>query len=119
MFERLAELEYQRTPYQAVGFYLAYFLLSLIVFIIAGLALIPAGDGFDEEFEAGFALGGSLGPLYSIILGGLVVWQKKRWRQFSDIILVLVGGVGAVYFGTFLGLILVAYLTTREVLESP
>ena len=127
IFVALGALAYGRTPAQALGFYMAYLMLilelSLIVGVISGIltgSITPeAFYDFSNWLDNGVATmmiqaGWVLSILMCLGMGWLVLRYKGMHQNFSLIMLVILGGILAVFFGPFLGLIPIAYITTRE-----
>lgn len=127
IFVALGALAYGRTPMQAVGFYIAYLMLilelSLIVGVIVGVAsgaVTPeAFYDFGSWLENGVAAimiqaGWVLSILMCLGIGLLILKYKGVHQNFSLIMMVILGGVLAVFFGAFAGLIPIAYITTKE-----
>ena len=115
MFRRLTDFGFQRTPLQAVGFYLTYIVMGLLV--SAGLGAIVAAGSGANGFDAGFQVGLQVGPVFAILLTtalAFVVLRAKGLLGHAGYLLVgLLGVGGAVLAGLLLGLVFVAFLTTR------
>ena len=114
MFKDLMVLEKQRTGKEAFGFYLAYLLLSVVVFGVVGgfIGAIGAPSDFGEGFEQGQAIGGYLPYPFSLVLSALVLFRKGHLKSFGFVLIGLSSGVLAWFFAPFLGLVPTAYLTT-------
>ena len=110
MFQKLFTFEYKRTPLQAFGFYLAYFLLTLLLAFFAGALSVP----FGTDFEQGRLIGAYVAMVSSMVLSGLILYKKNLYKDFGYIILLLIAGALGFAFGGLAGKIPVAYLTTRE-----
>lgn len=112
MFNKLSDFSYRRTKTQALGFYLAYLLLGMVV---AGLSSGLLASVFlidqSQAFEFGLQVGQVVIIFYTLALGGLLMRQKKL-ITFSSVLLVLVAGVLSIVGGGLLGLIPLAVLTT-------
>lgn len=119
MFKNLTDFGYQRTAKEAFGFYLAYFFLTLI---IAGLAGGLVGAIGADSNESGFTLGTRVGTIIAIVvsigLAFLVIKEKKQTNNFGYLILVVIAGLVALFFGGLGGLIAAAYLTTRPNMQT-
>ena len=111
MFYNLTDLPYRRTPLQALGFYIAYFSIGLIVIVVLGyvLALI----GIIESYDDGFAVGNIGAILISTLLAYFVAKSKYLLGSFLIIFLIILSGLLAIIGGLLLGLIPVAYITTK------
>jgi len=120
IFYELTDLSKNRSFIQALGFYLAYLFLFALLGALAGTiqgVVIP-----EASFEAGYMSGVRIGALLSVVVSPLfallVLYQKKQLNNFGYIILVVVSGILAGFGGFLMGLIPVAFLTTRNS-ESP
>jgi hypothetical protein len=116
MFKNLTDFLYQRTGKEALGFYLAYFLLGIILGgIIGAMTVIFTGaTSFEEAFNTGLRIGAMTSTVYCFIVSLLLLVQKKLYKNFGYMILVLITGILAALGGALLGLIIPAYFTTRE-----
>ena len=128
MFKDLLVFEKQRTGKEAFGFYIAYSLLVgllsvIIIELIFGGASggAPSGasgfaegfeQGFEEGFEQGQAVGVYLNPLFCLVLSALILFRKGHLKSFGFVLIGLSSGVLASPFGSLLGLVPTAYLTT-------
>ena len=124
MFKDLLVFEKQRTGKEAFGFYIAYSLLVgllsvIIIELIFGGASggAPSGasgfaEGFEEGFERGQAVGVYLNPLFCLALSALILFRKGHLKSFGFVLIGLSSGVLASPFGSLLGLVPTAYLTT-------
>jgi hypothetical protein len=106
MFNDLFNFEKQRTGKEALGFYIAYFLLIAISGGVIGLVF-------------GVVLGLSpdlVGWLVAVIfcpwLSYQIISKKNLKGNILYIVLCISSGIGALWMGALLGLIPVAYLTT-------
>ena len=106
MFNDLFNFEKQRTGKEALGFYIAYFLLIAISGGVIGLVLgVVLGLSTDlVEWLAAVIIC----PLLSF----QILSKKNLKRNILYIWLCIFSGIGALWLGELLGLIPVAYLTT-------
>ena len=105
MFENIFNLRLQRTPGQAVVFY--------IVFIVVGLLLsVVASSIFASDFDEGVIVGSILALIYCPVVA-LLVLNAKGLNKPGLIMLALSSTVLSLA-GVFVGLIVAAYLTTLE-----
>ncbi len=113
MFANLADFGFRRTPLQAFGFYLAYFVLFLaLAGLVGALVALAAGD------RANVAdLATRMGILTAVIactaLSFAIVAKKQLMNHFPSILLALLAGVLGMLGGALLGLLPATYLTTR------
>ena len=119
MFNNLTEFSYKRNYKEAIGFYLAY---SLVCLIVSGTVSGLAGSiqlyvtGVDKPIDVGLlALGDVMGIIYSLIISFMVLMQRTLHNNFWWVILALLSGLLAVLFGWLLGLALPAFMTTRGI----
>src|SRR5262249_14409986 len=68
MFQELMNFSYQRTPLQAVGWYLMYLLIGLVIFAVVGRVTGLAGKTPDEAFTYGNIAGQLAAIPYHILL---------------------------------------------------
>lgn len=108
MFKQLSDFEMKRTPAQAFGFWLVYFLLGvLIAAIVDGMA----GAVAEHPYQAVFLAGRIASVIYAAGLGAVICLNKSLgvgWYLGA-----VFGGGMAVLGGGFLGVIPAAMLTTR------
>ncbi len=114
MFKTLTDLGMKRTGKQALGFYLAYLLLFMVVGGllggVAGLSGVNSGSG---GFDTGMRLGVTVSVILSLGLSILILRAKKKQNSFGLILIALLSGLLAILGGGLLGLIPVAFLTTK------
>ncbi len=116
MFKKLTDLSFKRSWLQALGFYLAYFLLALIIGGIFGAiagALFAKAETIQAGFEAGQRGGVLVATLFPPIVCLMILKSKKMLNNFWYILLALFSGVLGVLGGALLGLIPAAFLSTR------
>lgn len=117
MFSKLTDFSQKRTGKQALGFYLAYLVLGIILGAIAGAlsgTLFATGGTTTEAYTAGFQGGLIVAILYPMVISFLVLRGKKLTNNFGYLLLGVLSGVLGFFGGALLGLIPVAYLTTRK-----
>jgi len=116
MFKNLTNFVYKRNVKEAIGFYIAYLVLVILVaMVLGGIFELVTGD---ESFEFGLRIGNVVAIIASVGLFFLILKKKNLMGRFGYIILGLISGLLAFYGGGLLGLIPVAFLTTRESQES-
>lgn len=120
MFKNLFNFGYKRNLKEAIGFYLAFsFLCILLYSLIGGLSLIGIGfvTGKSYTFKEGYAIGLKIGYLSNIIfiltICGLLLTKKRLWSSFGCVILGLMSCLASVIGGSMLALIPLAFITTR------
>jgi hypothetical protein len=115
MFSNLFNFGFQRTPLQALGWYLFFLLIAgLIGGIASGIAaqfgLIHANT-FDEGYQAGMQIGRYSGIIVPVVLGFALLFSKPITPL--SFVVTLVGLASALFAGFLGGGIFFAYLTTR------
>jgi hypothetical protein len=120
MFRHLTDYGFQRTPLQAIGFYLTYFVLGVLVSAALG-AVFATGSGtsgFEEGVQVGLTVGSVFAVLFTAALSFVVLRAKGLLGHVGYLLVGLVGVAGAVVAGMLLGLVFAAFLTTRPVSTS-
>jgi hypothetical protein len=116
MFDKLFDFSFRRTPLQALGWFLFFWLVAALIGFIAGALVaiysLPAGTSdFSAGLHAGQSAGRYLGPIFPIVMSGFFLWARPL-TAFD-----LIGALGTVIIGLFLGWmgagIILAFLTTR------
>lgn len=113
MFNNLTKFDYVRNKKEAFGFYLAYLFLGAICGGLAALIFANQGSDSSESFNNGMEIGIIVAPIYCLALGFAILRARKE-RQFSEIILIIVSAIISYFFGVLIGLIPLAYLTTKN-----
>lgn len=117
MFQKLFEFEYERNFKEAVGFYIVYFLLVILLAgLIGGLVGLIISNG--RILSMGMRIGNLVAVVISLILSFLILKNKSLLNNFKYIIVSLFSGVLALFGGALLGLLPVAFLTTRKKLDK-
>jgi hypothetical protein len=120
MFRRLTDFGYQRTPGQAFGFYLVYFFGGIIVGGLIGAIIAPFSgvSSFQEGLAFGAKVGGIFAVLLTLTLSFAILWAKGLLGHIGYLLVALLGTASAVLLGMLLGLVFVAFLTTRPASTS-
>lgn len=112
MFKHLTNFGYTRTANQAIGFYVAYLLLTIVAAgLLAGTLGVLTGN---DSFQFGARIGAFTAIVVSVLLCFVILKQKHLLNNFGYILLALIAGVVAFFAGGLGGLIPAAYLTTRK-----
>ena len=113
MFKNLSYFSMKRTGKQAVGFYLAYFvLLVLIAGIAGGITGVFMGSAQAVQ-QVAIKVGTGTVTIVCLFLGYKILDAKKRIGNYPDMVLVCLSGACALMGGALLGLLPLAYLTTK------
>lgn len=123
MFKNLFDLGYKRTGIEALGFYIVYtvlfiVILSLINGVIASL-LYPdiKTASFQEGYEKGRQVGMLIMPLLLFISSGIITISMlvaKKLYTVGAILLTIVAICLMTLFGAIFGTIPIAVLTTFD-----
>jgi hypothetical protein len=117
MFKHLTDFAYKRSFKEAIGFYLAYlFLIILLAALLGGLMGLIAGQ--EDSFEFGLRVGNIVAIVVTMGISLLILRKKGFLGNFGYIILIILSGLLAFFGGGLLGLIPVAFLTTRDGQEN-
>ena len=106
MFDDLFTLEKQRTIEQTIGFYLAYLLFTILVAAIIGGLIM-------QDIEGSVLIGLRAAAIFCLALSFLILYKKNQFN-LPMVLIALSSGLAAMVLGSLLGLVLVAYLTTRK-----
>lgn len=107
MFSKLTDYSYKRNAKEAVGFYIAYFLLIILFSWLTGV-LFGGSD-----LQANWQLGTKVAVVISTGLSFILLFKKNLKSNFKYILLAILSGILAYYGGGLLGLVPVAYISTR------
>ncbi len=119
MFANLKYLQTKRTAKQAVGFYIAFSIIIILITSISGgiigilFYLLSLGTLAQMSQTAQF-IGSMMAIIIISLLGLLSLRSKKSFNDSVQLALVVIGIVLAIFFSGMLGLILIAYLTTKR-----
>ncbi|KXB07826.1 hypothetical protein AKJ56_02260 [candidate division MSBL1 archaeon SCGC-AAA382N08] len=118
MFQKSLDFGYQRDLKEAIGFYITYlFFTILLEGPIAGMIRTFIGDEGVVLLTTLLAIvvGGLIaGVVTSLTLSFLVLKSKNLLSNFKYVGIGLMSGILALFGGGLLGLLPVAFLTTRE-----
>ena len=114
MFKDLLLFEKERTPKEALGFYLAYLLLIALLGGLLSYLVVPHDPSmtFAEGFQAGAAVGQYNAVISCLALSFIILYKKKKLQSFGLVLIGVLSGTCAIFLGGFLGLVPTAYLTT-------
>ncbi len=115
MFKNLMVFSYKRNWKEAIGFYIVFILICLVLGGIGG-ALSYNGSSTanaQQTYEQGVHVGTWIALIYCLVIAGILVNTKKLYTNFGYILLVIATGILSVFGGALLGLIIPAIITTR------
>lgn len=112
MFRHLTDFGYRRGGLEAVGFYLAYLLLVILLSAVMGGVAGVASPS--NGFEAGVRIGTVIAMIVSLSLSFAVLTRRGLSRHPGYLVLALASAAGAWFLGGLLGVLVPAFLTTRS-----
>tara|TARA_B100001093_G_scaffold123911_1_gene116524 strand:+ start:305 stop:643 length:339 start_codon:yes stop_codon:yes gene_type:complete len=104
MFKDLFNFQKERTPIQALGFYIVYFIGAVV---LGGIS----GGVFATDFESGLVVGHVIGVGYCLFIGFQILLKKDQLNSPYTAFLFIVA-ILSYFIGALGGLIPVAYLST-------
>jgi len=115
VFGQLFDFSYRRSAVQAIGFYVVYFLIGIAISAVVGMlaAGLSGASGFEEGFKVGSQVGNVVAVIFSLGLSIAILRAKGLFHNVLALVVLVFSGIGAAVLGLFLGLIFVAFLTTR------
>lgn len=116
MFTRLTDLGFKRTATQALGFYLAYLSLGMLVGFLSGA--VAGMLGLIENYSGGVDAGALAVIPFCIALAITIGVKKGIALEFKMLVLYAITGICAVFLGALLGLVIPAYLTTLDSVKT-
>ena len=114
MFQHLTDFAYQRTKKQALGFYIAYLALIMVIGGMIGIFIQATSPSQKDTGSTIHSVVSLLAILAPILLALTVAVAKRIYTQVFVVFMIILSGVFGSIAGGILGLIPVAYLTTRE-----
>ncbi len=115
MFKHLTDFGYERNKKEALGFYLSYLVLFVLigaaVAAIIGATTNTIPKNFSGTFTKGEAVGAVIVGLGSAVLS-IVVLSAKKESRYGFVLLALIGGMLCLFGGGLFDFIIPAYFTT-------
>ena len=112
MFEDIFVFEKQRTPQEALGFYIVYVIMGVTMLMLFGVMFGFFFDAHNPElFEKARRYGQITASSYAFFISLIVVHFKKAYNVKTILFIILSAVFG--WFAIFFGLIPTAYLTTQ------
>ncbi len=114
MFKELFNFKYKRSKKEAFGFYIFYFVISLIIGASLGglISIIYFGTDFQTQFNILFKICSFTGVIYCFALGLSILIAKKLYTSPLPVILVLIIIPCTILLGALLGCVSSAILST-------
>jgi len=112
MFKNITDFGFQRNWKQAIGFYLAYFLLIVLTAAFVG-ALGAVVQGGNCQI-AGYHSGIFVAVIGTLLINFMVLEKKNQLNNYGYLLLLILSGMLAIFGGALIGLIPAAYFTTRK-----
>ena len=107
----MTDFSFKRSRKQALGFYLGYLVLIVLVGAVVGAVFgLISGNG---NLELGLRVGNIMAILLALGLSFAILSKKKLTDNFGLILVALLSGLLAFVGGGILGLIPAAYLSTK------
>ena len=119
MFANLKYLQTKRTAKQALGFYIVFFIILVSITSISGgiigilFYLLSLGT-LAQMSQTVRVIASIIAIIIVALLGLLSLRSKKSFNDSVQLALVVIGIALAILFGGMLGLIPIAYLTTKR-----
>ena len=114
MFQEIMNFAYQRTTKQAIGWYLMYLLIGGVMGFAIG-RIAATGSAPADALNVGLVAGQLSAIPYHVALGVLLLWHRAK--SASNIMLVLGSVVLSILLGGLGGLIPLAVLSRRPIVQ--
>ena len=114
MFAEIMNFSYQRTSKQAFGWYLMYLLMGIVIGLAIG-QIATMANTIEGAARVGLAAGQLSAIPYHLALAVLLIWHRAK--DASGIMLILASIVLSVWLGALGGLIPLAILSRRPVMD--
>ena len=114
MFKHLFDFSYKRNFVEAIGFYIAYLFLLLIVNLMVSYVLVLLSMILRIHSLAGFESGKIVRTIASLFLSALILHKRNRFQNFGLVLLGIFSGFVGYFGGLLLSLIPIAFLSTRK-----
>jgi hypothetical protein len=109
VFRKLTDLSYRRTPLEALGFYLFY----LTVFLLLSASAHSLTAYFTADPEFAFRVSRFVGGLAATVLAMALLLAKGLTKRTGYVLLAFLAGLVTLATGGFFGLLVPAYLSSR------
>ena len=113
MFNNLTDFAFKRNWKEALGFYLAYLALALLIAIILGIPAILSGLVDINNYAQLTKIAAYFSCIYCATISIFILTKKQLWNNLEYILLGLLGILLGVGTGVLLGMVVPAFLTTK------
>ena len=114
MFKNLFNFSYKRTPLEALGFYIAYMVIIVVIIFLIG-STVGRLTGTKGNFSLLAIIPGVLSAaIFCLVLSFMVLVKKKLTSNIFYVILAVISGILGILIVGSIGLIITSFLTTRE-----
>lgn len=117
MFRQMFNFGFQRTALQALGWYLFFFLVAVLLGMVAGIVAYSLGYVSADDFVGSMRIGERVAPVLPMMVGVVLLLEKPFTP--TSVIVTLVAFALAFLFGWFGAGIPLAFLTTRPSRTPP
>ena len=115
MFNNLMDFKYKRNGLQALGFYIVFFIIGVLLGgVVSGLIQFNSSADFQTQLNLGIKIGAYVALVYFTLLAFTIIIVKKIYKSALAIILFLLTIIGTMLIGGSLGCIFPAILSTFE-----
>lgn len=114
MFNKLIDFSYERSLIEALGFYISYLILGLILVLVIGGAIGLSIGLKNTNDEWGYFMGRIIVIIFVLALSFLILYKKKLLSNLWLILLALSSIVLADFGGIWFGMIIPAFFTTKQ-----
>ncbi len=114
MFKDIISFGKPHTPVQAIGFYVFYFVVILVISALVAIVL-GGGETPQELSQSGAKIGHRVTVTVCVALALLLAHYKQLYSKPLPLILACISPLLAIWGGALLGLSPLAYLTTLGV----
>lgn len=111
MLNNIRNLSYRRNSSEAVVFYLVYLLVGIVVSALGAGIITSIISNSDKEFF--LKISSLIIVVFVFNLGFMLLGAKKMTEESKYVVTVVTASFLAYFGGGLLGLVLIAYLTTK------
>ena len=112
MFSKLTEFDYQRNWKEAIGFYIVYLVITLILTVPATLLTNRGIDASNQDIQF-INIGTLVAMACCLALAFIILKSKNQLGNIRLLLVGILGGIIAFFAGSLIGLVPVAFLSTQ------